>query len=123
MGAAGAGAGEAWRCARGHVIQDIVYAAADGLQVTLYACTWDHISQGHPEVTLPDIERALISPIRICNHRVYPDQQIYEGPPGTTRLGRGIFPVVIVERRSDQAGTVVTARVSRRLYRGAQRWP
>jgi hypothetical protein len=105
-------------------MQDVVYAAADGLQVTLPFRTWrDHISQDHPEVTLSDIERALISPVRICNHRRYPDQQIYEGPPGTTRLGRGIFPVVIVERQSAQAGTVVTARVSRRLYKGVQRWP
>jgi hypothetical protein len=105
-------------------MQDVVYTAADGLQVTLPFRTWrDHISQDHPEVTLSDIERALINPVRICNHRQYLNQQIYEGTPGTTRLGRGIFPVVIVERRSDQAGTVVTARVSRRLYRGAQRWP
>jgi hypothetical protein len=105
-------------------MQDVVYAAADGLQVMLYVHTWrDHIQPRHPEVTLSDIERALIGPVRICNHRSYVDQQIYERPPGTTTLGCGIFPVVIVARRSNQAGTVVTARVSRRLYRGAQRWP
>jgi hypothetical protein len=106
------------------VIRDIIYAAADGLQVTLPGRTWrDHIQQAHPEVTLADIERALTHPIRICNHRVYPQQQIYEGPPGTTSLGHEIFPVVIVERQGDQAGRVVTARVSRRPYRGVQRWP
>jgi hypothetical protein len=104
-------------------MQAIVYVAADGLQVTLHAHTWDHIRQRHPEVMLSDIERALISPVRICNHRQYPDQQIYEGPPGTTMQGVTIFPVVIVERLSDQAGVVVTARVSRRAYRGGQRWP
>ena len=104
-------------------MQDVVYTAADGLQVTLYARTWDHIHQRHPEVTLTDIERALISPVRVCNHRQYPNQQIYEGYPGTTMQGRDIFPVVIIERLSNQAGTVVTARVSRRIYRGVQRWP
>jgi hypothetical protein len=105
-------------------MQDIVYVAADGLQVTLSVRTWsDHIQRRHPEVTLPDIERALTNPIRICHHRDYPDQQIYEGYPGTTRQGRSIFPVVIVERLNDRAGVVVTARVSRRLYRGVQRWP
>jgi hypothetical protein len=105
-------------------MRDVVYVAADGLQVTLYFRTWrDHIQPRHPEVTLSDIERALISPVRICNHRLYPDQQIYEGHPGTTRQGLGIFPVVIVERFNDRAGVVVTARVSHRAYRGAQRWP
>jgi hypothetical protein len=83
-------------------MQDIVYAAADGLQLTLYVRTWrDHIQPRHPEVTVSDIEQALISPVSICNHRSYVDQQIYEGPPGTTTLGCGIFPVVIVTRRSD----------------------
>jgi hypothetical protein len=105
-------------------MQDVVYTAVDGLQVMLYVRTWrDHIQQRHPEVTLSDIERALISPVRICNHRVYPDQQVYEGHPGTTMLGRDIFPVVIVERLTNQAGAVVTARVSGRTYRGVQRWP
>jgi len=105
-------------------MQDITYAAADGLQVTLYVRTWmDHICRDHPEVMLSDIERALMSPVRICNHRRYADQQIYEGLPGTTGLGRSIFPVVIVERLNDRAGVVVTARVSRRAYRGVQRWP
>jgi hypothetical protein len=104
--------------------QDVVYAAADGLQVTLYFRTWrDHIHLKHPEVTLSDIERALISPVRICHHRQYQTQQIYEGPPGTTMQGPDIFPVVVVERLSQQAGKVVTARVSRRSYRGVQRWP
>jgi hypothetical protein len=104
-------------------LQDVVYAAADGLQVTLYVRTWrDHIQQQHPEVTLSDIERALISPVRVCDHRRYPDQQIYEGPPGMTQ-GPDIFPVVVVERLSHQAGKVVTARVGRRPYRGVQRWP
>jgi hypothetical protein len=105
-------------------MQDMVYAAADGLQVTLYARTWrDHIHPRHPEVTLPDIERALTSPLRICDHRQYPAQQIYEGAPGTTTHGARIFPVVIVQRLSDTAGIVITARVSSRAYRGVQRWP
>jgi hypothetical protein len=105
-------------------MQDVSYVAADGLQVTLSIRTWrDHIQQRHPEVTLSDIERALTNPVRICDHRQYPDQQIYEGPVGTTIQGRGIFPVVIVERLNDRAGVVVTARVSRRTYRGVQRWP
>src|SRR6267142_3479683 len=100
-------------------MQDVLYVAADGLQVTLYIRTWrDHIQQRHPEVTLSDIERALTNPVRICDHRQYPDQQIYEGHPGTTIQRRGIFPVVIVERLNDRAGVVVTARVSRRAYRG-----
>jgi hypothetical protein len=104
-------------------MQDVVYVAADGLQVILYARTWDHIQQRHPEVTLADIEHALISPIRICDHRQYPEQQVYEGVLRTTRYGGSIFPVVIVERLSSTAGVVVTARVSRRSYRGVQRWP
>jgi hypothetical protein len=104
-------------------MQDLVYAAADGLQVTLYVRTWNHIHQRHPEITLPDIARALTNPVRICDHRQYPQQQIYEGPPGTTTQGPSVFPVVIVARLSDQAGVVVTARVSRRAYRGGQRWP
>ena len=104
-------------------MQDITYTAADGLQVTLYARTWDHIHQRHPEVTLPDIERALTSLVRVCDHRQYSEQQIYEGPPGTTMQGGSTFPVVIVERLSDLAAVIVTARVSRRLYRGVQRWP
>jgi hypothetical protein len=106
------------------VIQDIVDAAADGLRGTFYVRTWrDHIQQRHPEVRLSDIERALTNPIRICDHRQYPDQQIYGGHRGTTMQGRGIFPVVIVERLNDIAGVVETARVSRRAYRGVQRWP
>jgi hypothetical protein len=105
-------------------MQDVSYVAADGLQVTLYVRTWrDHIQQRHPEVTLSDIERALTNPSRIYDHRQYPDQQIYEGHPWTTTLGVGIFPVVIVKRLTDRAGVVVTARVSRRAYRGVQRWP
>jgi hypothetical protein len=105
-------------------MQDVLYIAADGLQVTLSVRTWrDHIQQRHPEVTLSHIERALTNPVRICDHRQYPDQQIYEGPLGTTIQGRSIFPVVIVERLNDRAGVVVTARVSRRVYRGVQRWP
>src|SRR6266545_1820030 len=104
-------------------MQDVSYVAADGLQVTLYVRTWrDHIQQRHPEVTLSDIERALTNLIRIYDHRQYPDQQIYEGYPRTTTHGLGIFPVVIVERLTDRAGVVVTARVSRRAYRGVQRW-
>ena len=105
-------------------MQDVVYIAVDGLQVTLSSRTWrDHIQQRHPEVTLSDIERALTNSVRICNHKQYSDQQIYEGPLGTTRLGRRIFPVVIVQRLSNQVGAVVTARVSGRTYRGVQRWP
>lgn len=105
-------------------MRDIVYTAADGLQVTLYFRTWrDHIQQRHPEVMSSDIERALTNPIRICDHREYPDQQVYEGYPGTAIQGGGIFPVVIVKRLNDMAGVVVTARVSRRLYRGVRRWP
>jgi hypothetical protein len=104
-------------------MQDLMYAAADGLQVTLPARTWDHIHQRHPEVTLSDIECALTHAARICDHRQYPEQQIYEGPPGTTMQGPRVFPVVIVARVSDHAGVVVTARVSRRAYRGVQRWP
>jgi hypothetical protein len=104
-------------------MQEVVYVAADGLQVTLYAHTWDHIHQRHSEVTLSDIEHALTSPVRVCDHRQYPEQQIYEGTPGTTMHEAGIFPVVIVARLSDTEGVVVTARVSRRLYRGVQRWP
>jgi hypothetical protein len=104
--------------------QDVVYAAADGLHVTLYARTWrEHIHPQHPEVTVSDIEHALTNPARICDHREYPDQQVYEGHPGTTTQGPAIFPVVIVQRRSARAGVVVTARVSRRPYRGGQRWP
>jgi hypothetical protein len=105
-------------------MQDVVYVAADGLQVTLYVRTWsDHICLRHPEVTLSDIERALINSVRICDHRQYRNQQIYEGPPGTTTQGGSVFPVVIVERFSHTAGKVVTARVSGRPYRGVQRWP
>jgi hypothetical protein len=105
-------------------MQDVVYTAADGLQVTLYIHTWrDHIHLTHPEVALSDIERALINPVRVCNHRRYQDQQVYEGPPGTTMQGRGIFPVVIIKRLNERTGVVVTARVSGRAYRGVQRWP
>jgi hypothetical protein len=105
-------------------MQAVLYVAADGLQITLYVRTWrDHIQQRHPEVTLSDIGRALTNPIRIYDHRQYPDQQIDEGHPGTTTQGLGIFPVVIIERLTDRAGVVVTARVSRRAYRGVQRWP
>ena len=100
-----------------------MYTAADGLQVLLLARTWDHIHQRHPEVTLADIDRALTQAVRICNHREYPEQQIYEGPPGTTMQGPRVFPVVIVARVSAQVGVVVTARVSRRPYKGGQRWP
>ena len=104
-------------------MQDVIYAAADGLQVLLLARTWAHIRQRHPEVTLADIERALTHAVRIYDHRQYPEQQIYEGPAGTTRYGPHVFPVIIVQRMNDQVGVVVTARVSRRPYRGGQRWP
>jgi hypothetical protein len=106
------------------VIRNRVYVTADGLQVTLRVQTWrDHIQQRHPEVTLADVEQALTHPARICDHRHYVDQQIYEGTPGTTPPGRRSFPVVVVERRSPTTGVVVTARVSRRPYGGVQRWP
>jgi hypothetical protein len=98
--------------------------AADGIQVTLLYRTWrDHIQLRHPEVTLPDIAQALTNTLKVCAHRQYPDQQIYEGHPGTTMYGSNIFPVVVVERLNNIAGVVVTARVSRRSYRGVQRWP
>jgi hypothetical protein len=104
-------------------MQDVMYTAADGLQVLLLARTWDHIHQRHPEVTLADIDRALTRAFRVCDHRQYPEQQVYEGPAGITGHGPRVFPVVIVQRVSDQVGVVVTARVSRRPYRGDQRWP
>jgi hypothetical protein len=104
-------------------MQDLTYAAADGLQVLLPARTWDHIHQRHPEVTLADIDCALTRAFRVCDHRQYPEQQVYEGPPGTTRQGPRVFPVVIVQRVGTRVGIVVTARVSRRPYRGGQRWP
>src|SRR5919109_5507489 len=105
-------------------MQDMMYVASDGLRVTLFARTWrDHIQVRHPEVRLRDIERALTDAIRICDHRQYAAQHIYEGPPGTTRQGRRTFPVVVVERLSATAGVVITARVARRPYRGVQRWP
>jgi hypothetical protein len=104
-------------------MQDLTYTAADGLQVILPARTWDHIHQRHPEVTLADIDCALTRAFRVCDHRQYPEQQVYEGPAGTTRQGPRVFPVVIVQRVNDQVGVVVTARVSRRPYRGGQRWP
>jgi hypothetical protein len=103
---------------------DVVYATADGLLVTLFARTWrDHIQPRHPEVTLPAIEQALTHPVRICDHRQDPTQRIYEGPLGLLAHGVDLFPVVVVERRTAGTGVVVTARVSRRPYRGAQRWP
>jgi hypothetical protein len=105
-------------------MQDMTYVASDGLRVTLTARTWrEHIQVRHPEVRLGDIERALTDAIRIYDHRQYGAQQIYEGPPGTTRQGRRTFPVVVVERLSATAGIVVTARVARRPYPGVQRWP
>ena len=103
-------------------LPDVVYAAADGLQVTLAASTWQHIQQRHPEVRLADIEQALTRPIRICDHKTAPDQQVYEGARGTTRWS-AVFPVVIVERQGASTGVVVTARLSRRPYQGVQRWP
>jgi hypothetical protein len=104
-------------------MQDLTYAAVDGLQVILTAHTWAHIQQRHPEVTFADIDCALTRAFRICDHREHPEQQIYEGRAGTTRHGPRVFPVVIVARRHHQAGIVVTARVSRRPYKGGQRWP
>jgi hypothetical protein len=101
---------------------DVVYAAADGLQVTLEPHAWAHIQQRHPEVTLDYIAQALIRPVRICDHKTEPGQQVYEGAPGATPW-LAVFPVVIVERRGAATGMVVTARLSRRPYPGAQRWP
>ena len=103
-------------------MQDLTYTAADGLQVRLLARTWAHIRQRHPEVTRADIDCALTQAVRVCDRR-YPTQQVYEGPAGTTGHGPRVFPVVIVQRVSAQVGVVVTARVSRRPYRGGQRWP
>jgi hypothetical protein len=67
-------------------MQDVVYAAADGLQVILYAHTWDHIQQRHHEVTLADIEQALISPVRIVTTDSIPNSRCmmgHRGPRGT----------------------------------------
>jgi hypothetical protein len=102
---------------------DVVYAAADGLQVTLEAHAWTHIQHHHPEVTLDHIVQALMHPVRICDHKTAPDQQVYEGDQGTMPRWPTVFPVVIVERRGAVTGRVVTARLSRRPYRGVQRWP
>jgi hypothetical protein len=75
------------------------------------------------EVRLSDIEQALTQPVRVCEHRQYGNQQIYEGPLETAMPSRGIFPVVIVERRNATTGVVVTSWMTRRAYRGVQRWP
>jgi hypothetical protein len=104
-------------------MQDLTYAAVDGLQVILTPHAWAHIQQRHPEVTFADIDCALTRAFRVCDHRQSPAQQVYEGPAGSTRHGPRVFPLVIVERVSPQAGVVVTARVSRRPYKGGQRWP
>jgi hypothetical protein len=101
---------------------DVIYAAADGLQVTLSARAWTHIQQRHPEVSLGHIAQALMRPVRICDHNTEPNQQVYEGARGTTPWP-AVFPVVIVERRDASTGVVVTARLSRRPYQGVQRWP
>ncbi len=101
---------------------DVVYAAADGLQVTLEPPAWAHIQQRHPEVTLDHIVQALMRPVRICDHKTEPGQQVYEGARGTTPWPDA-FPVVIVQRRGTATGMVVTARLSRRPYQGVQRWP
>src|SRR5919197_1288450 len=39
---------------------DVIYAAADGLRVTLAVSTWQHIQQRHPEVMLADDEQDVL---------------------------------------------------------------
>lgn len=105
---------------------DVVFLTPDGLHVVLEEWNWtNHIQPAHPEVLQEDIEHALRSPMRIYDHTSSAKRRVHESAPRTSGAVRyvGLFRRVIVERLSGQAGRVVTAMLTRRSYRGTQRWP
>ena len=100
------------------------YVTSDGLQVTLTEQRWlTHIVPRHPEVTEADVAQALRAPVGIYDHRTHPTRRVYQGAPRSTGFFRGQIPLVIVAITGATTGTVLTAFLTPRPYRGVSRWP
>ena|SRR3990172_1453952 len=103
---------------------DHIYTTVDGLRVTLTERQWlTHILPRHGEVTQVDIAHALTASVGIYQHRTDPMRRVYQGSPRPTGFFRGLVPLVVVALTGTDSGTVVTAYLSPRPYRGVQRWP
>ena len=103
---------------------DFVFMASDGVTVTLSETVYrDKIFPKHPEVSVADIEAALVHPLRICNHVTEADSRVYEGAVRSRGFYAQNFTRVIVDLQGPRHGRAITAYLEIRPYRGTQRWP
>lgn len=101
-----------------------VYTTFDGIQVTLHAKTWTkHVQARRPDVTEPELVRALLQPVKIYADTSYTDRRVYQGPPRTSGFFRNSFLLVVVALTGERAGRVVTAILTEQPYQGRLLWP
>jgi hypothetical protein len=100
------------------------YTTLDGIQVTLHEDTWtNHIQARRPDVTEPELARALLHPVQIYADTSYADRRVYQGPPRTSGFFRNSFLLVVVALTGERTGRVVTAILTEQPYQGRQLWP
>jgi hypothetical protein len=100
------------------------YTTLDGIQVTLHADTWTkHIQARRPDITEPELARALVQPVQIYADTSYADRRVYQGAPRTSGFFRNSFLLVVVALTGEHTGRVVTAFLTEQSYQGRQLWP
>jgi hypothetical protein len=104
--------------------ESTVYAARDGIQVTLYENTWTrHIQARRPDVTKNELVLALGQAVRIYADTSFPNRRVYQGATRTTGFFRNSFLLVVVALTDEHTGRVVTAFLTEQPYQGRQLWP
>jgi hypothetical protein len=100
------------------------YMTLDGIQVTLHETTWTkHIQARRPDVTEPELARALLQPVQIYADTSNADRRVYQGPPRTSGFFRNSFLLVVVGLTGEHTGRVITAILTEQAYQGRQLWP
>jgi hypothetical protein len=101
-----------------------IYMTLDGIQVILHEDTWaTHIQARRPDVTEPELARALQQPVWIYADTSHADRRVYQGPARTSGFFRNSFLLVVVALTGASAGQVVTAFLTEQVYQGRQLWP
>jgi hypothetical protein len=100
------------------------YMTFDGIQVTLHPDTWTkHIQARRPDVTEPELARALLQPVQIYADGSYTNRRVYQGVPRASGFFRNSFLLVVVALTGERTGQVVTAILTEQPYQGRQLWP
>lgn len=101
-----------------------IYMTLDGIQVILREDTWaKHIQARRPDVTEPELARALQQPVRIYADTSHAERRVYQGPTRTSGFFRNSFLLVVVALTGESTGRVVTAILTEQVYQGQQLWP